>query len=36
MLDDFERPDWILQMKQVLETVNEGVPSPMIASASSS
>jgi PAS domain S-box-containing protein len=25
MLDDFERPDWILQMEQVLETVNEGV-----------
>jgi PAS domain S-box-containing protein len=25
MVGDFERPDWIQQMEQVLETVNEGV-----------
>jgi PAS domain S-box-containing protein len=25
MTDDFERPDWIQQMEEVLETVNEGV-----------
>ena len=25
MIEDFERPDWILQMEEVLEALNEGV-----------